>query len=446
MRIGIITLGCDKNTVDNEHLAGLLAEAGCEIVTGEALETGELDAVVVTTCGFIADAKLQSIEKIAELADAKRDFGSPKRIYVMGCLSQRYPEALLQEAPEIDGVTGVGQMETLVKAILRGGGKANMVHPKPTTRRARALPRVRLEEGPHAYLKIADGCNHACTFCAIPRMKGRLQSVAPDLLLDEAQTLLKSGVREINLIAQDISEYGRDLRKGYDLPRLLRDLNALDGDFWIRCLYCYPGGVTDELLQAMSDCAKVVRYLDVPLQHFDPKVLDAMRRPNATMDADRLVARLRDAMPDIVLRTTLIVGFPGETPQAHDRMLDAMRRLQFDRLGAFEYSAEEDTPAASMPRQVGKGVKQARWEAVMELQAEIAEERNRLRIGRSEKLLVTQIDKKKGLYHARSHGEAPEIDGIVHLKSQKNLCPGDFVFGKIKRADSYDFQAIEGTC
>jgi ribosomal protein S12 methylthiotransferase len=334
-------------------------------------------------------------------------------------------------------------MEDLVKAILGKGAKSNMVHAKPTTKRNRVMPRMRLESGPHAYLKIADGCNHACTFCAIPRMKGRLQSVAPDLLLEEARGLLDSGVRELNLIAQDISEYGRDLRNRYDLPRLLRDLNSLDGDFWIRCLYCYPGGVTDELLQAICDCSKVVHYLDVPLQHFDGKVLEAMRRPNAGMDAENLVKRLRDALPDIVLRTTLIVGFPGETPQAHGRMLDIMQRLQFDRLGAFEYSAEEDTPAATMPRQVGKAVKQARWEAVMELQAEISETRNQGRIGKAAQLLIMESDTKKGLYQARSHGEAPDIDGIVYLKSKRSLESGMFVQGRITRADSYDSWATE---
>lgn len=449
MRVGIITLGCDKNTVDNEYLAGLLENAGCLLVFPEdpdnpVLPGQDLDAAVVTTCGFTRDAKQQSIEAIIALADGKRTTGSPRRLYVAGCLSQRYANELIDEIPEIDTVVGVGQFERLALLIAgRASSQAgkSLVNPIPAVNIDRSIPRRAMDCKPHAFLKIADGCNHTCTFCSIPSMKGAFRSVAPDILLSEAQSLLKRGARELNLIAQDITVYGTDRWKDYGLTRLLRELCALEGDFWVRCLYCYPGGVTANLIDTIVDEAKIVPYLDIPVQHFDPQVLRRMNRPDHDLDIDHLVSRLRTAIPDITLRTTLLVGFPGETPKAHRVMLEGIERLRFERLGAFQYSREEGTPAAKMSRQVGEATRRKRWNAVMNLQAEIAEEANRRRVGRRIRVLIEDHDLERAVWVGRSAAEAPEVDGNVLVSAPVSLEIGRFVDVEIIGSDVYDVTA-----
>ena len=443
MLVGIITLGCDKNTVDNEYLAGLLEDRGCEVVPLAEFDPDRAwDAVVVTTCGFICDAKQQSIETIVDLADRKKISGNPARVFVAGCLAQRYSGDLWKGIPEIDGMAGVGQFDELASMILdqrpASGVKTCTVPPVPSVNIYRFMRRRRLDNHPHAFLKIADGCNHACAFCSIPLMKGRFQSVAPDILLHEARELLAQGVRELNLVAQDISMYGRDLRGGYGLPRLLRDLCALDGDYWVRCLYCYPGGVTRQLIEVMASEPKIVPYLDVPLQHLDPDMLKRMKRPFPGLDAGHLADRLRSDIPGITLRTTMLVGFPGETPQAHQRMLDGIERIQFDRLGVFQFSCEEGTLAASLPRQVGKPTRQKRYRNVMELQAEISTRRNHQRIGQQVRVLVEGFDPERNQWTGRSPAEAPEVDGTVYVASPQPLTPGQFVTVKIISAETYD--------
>lgn len=449
MRVGIITLGCDKNTVDNEYLAGLLENAGCVLVFPEdtdnpVLPNHNLDAAVVTTCGFMGDAKQQSIETIVALAEDKRATGFPRRLYVAGCLSQRYADELIDEIPEIDAVVGVGQFESLALLIAGEGstqaGKS-LVNPAPAVNIDHIIPRKATNPRPYAFLKIADGCNHTCTFCSIPAMKGPFRSVAPDILLSEAQSLLKRGAREINLIAQDITVYGTDRWKDYGLPRLLRELCVLKGDFWVRCLYCYPGGVTDALIDAIANEPKIVPYLDIPIQHFDPQVLRRMNRPDHGLDVDRLVRRLRAAVPDITLRTTLLVGFPGETPRAHRLMLEGIERLRFERLGAFQYSREEGTPAAKMPRQVGNATRRKRWNAVMNLQAEIAEEANHRRIGQRVRVLIEYHDPERDLWIGRSAAEAPDVDGNVLVHAPYPLDIGQFIEVEITASDVYDVAA-----
>ena len=399
MRVGIITLGCDKNTVDNEYLAGLLETAGCEVEGIEGVDgTQMFDAIVLTTCGFILDAKQQSIQKLVDLATSKREQGNPKRIYVAGCLSQRYASELHAEIAEVDGWAGVGSFEALAKMILKDlrtaprGRAASIVKPVPCVDVPRLIHRRRLVSKPYSFLKIADGCNHRCTFCSIPLMKGEYRSVAPDILLSEAKALLRSGVRELNLVAQDITAYGTDRWRDYRLPELLRDLCALDGDFWVRCLYCYPGGLTRRLTDVLASEPKIAPYLDVPLQHLDPRVLRAMRRPHHALNTEQLVARLRDAIPGLALRTTMIVGFPGESPYAHLRMLEGIRRLSFDWLGVFQFSCEDGAPAARYPRQVGAATKEKRWHAVMQLQSEITADRNDERVGKVERILIEEYD------------------------------------------------------
>lgn len=441
MRVGIVTLGCDKNTVDNEYLAGLLEARGCEVLPMEATDDlGPLDAAVVTTCGFIEDAKKQSIESIFELAEGKRATGSPRRLYVAGCLAQRYANELLAEVPEIDALLGVGQYQRIADLVVEGGAL-------PGESGANAVPRVdiyqfmrrkKLDNKPHAFLKIADGCNHACTFCSIPIMKGKLRSVPPEILLDEARQLIAQGVREINLVAQDLADYGRDRWKDYRLPRLLRDLCAIEGDFWVRCFYLYPGGINDEMIDTIAGEKKVVPYIDMPLQHLDFGVLRRMKRPYREVNTFALVDKLRERIPGLALRSTMIVGFPGETEEEHQAMIEGILRLRIDRLGAFRYSTEDDTPAGQMEGQLDEAVREERWHAVMAAQAGIAAEANARRIGERTRVLVEGHDAAAGAWVGRSPKEAPEIDGNIFIETPNFLRTGEFVDVEITHADTYD--------
>ncbi len=443
MRIGIITLGCDKNTVDNEYLAGLLEDRGCEVVFERDIDAGGmLDAALVTTCGFIGDAKRQSVERILDLAERKRATGNPRRLYVAGCLAQRYAADLIGEVPEIDGIAGVGQFDALVRMILESAPENRMaVNAAPRVDIYRFMRRKRIEATPHSFLKIADGCNHHCTFCAIPKMKGPACSVPPEILLEEASGLIRQGVKELNLVAQDISVYGKDRWKDYRLSHLLRDLCALPGDFWVRCLYCYPGGITHDLITVLHEESKIVPYLDIPLQHLDPEVLRRMKRPYREVNTVHLVRRLREDVPGITLRTTMIVGFPGESPQAFKRLLDGVRALRFDRLGVFQYSKEDDTPAGKEPRQISKRTRERRWNALMEAQAEVSEELNTARIGQRVRVLVEGFDEACGQWFGRSPAEAPEVDGGVFLQSDSPLTPSTFVDAEITGSDVFDVTA-----
>lgn len=440
MLIGLITLGCDKNTVDSEYLAGLFEARGHEVMFDASPEAPMPDAVVVLTCGFIADAKQQSVETLVAWAEVKTRNGTP-RLFAAGCLAQRHADELLQSIPEIDGIAGVGQYGQLVDLVTSEPHPRNIVPAKPLVEIEEPMPRRRADSRPYSFLKIADGCNHTCAFCSIPSMKGPLRSVPPEILIDEARALIQGGVKELTLVAQDISVYGHDWNDEYWLPDLLRDLCAIPGEFWVRCMYCYPGGVTDDLLDVMASEEKVARYLDVPLQHFDPDVLRQMRRPFRHVNAGRLVDRLRNAVPGIAIRTTMLVGVPGETAAAHRKMLDGVRQCRFDWLGAFPYSREAGTAAAAMPRQVGKRVKQKRWEEVMALQAEITEEISRARIGTTERVLVEGYDENRGCWVGRSQREAAEVDGLVVLESNRELETGEFVNAEVVDADVYDVSA-----
>jgi len=444
MRVGIVTLGCDKNTVDNEYLAGMLARQGVELVADAWDASQRLDAAVVTTCGFITAAKQQSLETIYDLAEAKRSTGSPARLFVAGCLAQRYDGDLLQEYPEIDGLVGVGQFEKLAELIMNtpvSGVQSNAKAETPLVDIYAFMERKRLDDKPYAFLKIADGCNHGCTFCSIPLMKGKLRSVPPDIVLQEARWLLAQGVRELNLVAQDLADYGRDRWKDYRLPELLRDLCALDGDFWVRCFYLYPGGITDKLLDVLATEPKIVPYVDMPLQHLERAVLHRMKRPYRDVNTSLLVERMRAAIPGLTLRTTMIVGFPGETEEEHRAMLHTMEEIAFERLGAFQYSQEEDTPAGVMAGQVPPKVCQRRWDAVMAVQTEIHAAHNAARTGETTRVLIEGYDEVTGLWQGRSPKEAPEVDGSVYVASEAPLAVGDFVTVRIHEADTFDLYA-----
>lgn len=444
LRVGIVTLGCDKNTVDNEYLAGLLGEAGCEIVTTRRDGDAPLDAVVVTTCGFIGDAREQSVDAIVQLAEDKRLRGDPRRLFVAGCLSQRCGEELARELPEIDGIVGVGQFEQMAKMVLneevaRGGAVA--VEAVPRVDIYKLIKRRPLEPRPYAFLKIGDGCDHNCTFCSIPLMKGRLRSVPPEIALAEARALVGRGARELNLVAQDLSAWGTDRWPNWRLPRLVREICRIPGDFWVRCLYVYPGQVTDELIEVMASEPKVVPYLDIPLQHLDPGVLRRMKRPFHERNTFELVERLRAAVPGITLRTTMVIGFPGETAAAHKNLIGGLERIRFDRLGAFEYSPEPDTPAAKMKNQVSARTRRRRWHAVMAAQAAISDELNRQRVGRRGRVLIEGFDPERGAWVGRSAAEAPEVDGKIFVTGDGGLEAGAFVDVEITDAETYDLHA-----
>lgn len=443
--VGLVTLGCDKNTVDMEHVAGLLARGGCDALP-LGLEVPEdaapaPDAVVILTCGFVADAKVQSVETVVEWAERKKRTGAPARLYVAGCLAQRHGSDLFGAIPEIDGMLGVGQMARLAEMVRKDHDSRRMEVPDtPDMTPPGPLPRRALETAPHRYLKIADGCDHTCAFCAIPAMKGAYHSVPKGHLLDEARRLLRDGARELVLIAQDTTLYGTDLYDDYRLPELLGDLCGIRGDFRVRLLYAYPGGISPRLLEVMADEPKIARYLDIPLQHLDPGVLRKMRRPGHRASVGGLVARIRRALPDAALRTTMITGLPGETPRAFRALVQGVKELRFEWLGAFAYSPEEGTPAAVMGDQVPKATRERRRARLLEAQAQITAEFNAFRVGKTLRVLVEGVDSASGRAWGRSGAEAPDIDGQVWIANGGAVPVGDFAEVKITRADIYDIE------
>lgn len=437
-KIGLVVLGCDKNTVDSEYLAGALARRGA-LVTGDPIGDGPVDAVVIATCGFTEEARRQSLHAILAWAEQKRTTGQPGALYVWSCMSQRWANELLQAVPEIDGVAGVGRFDQLAGAILNPSGRKELlVSRPPCVRVTERLARVRLDRSPYGFLKIADGCSHRCTFCAIPSMKGRLRSVPRRIVLDEARALLDSGVREINIIAQDTADYGRDLYRRYRLADLLEDLLELPGDFWVRLLYVYPGGLDERLIALLAEHPKLCPYLDLPLQHLDADVLRRMRRPKPGLNVERLVERLRERIPDLAVRTTMIVGFPGEDRSAFDHLLAGVKRIRFDRLGAFIFSPEPGTRAAAMSPRPTRRTALRRFDRLMRLQAEISASLCNELVGRTFRVLVENAYPADRIYTGRTARDAPEVDGLVKFRSSKPLKVGSFVNVRITRAETYD--------
>jgi len=470
VRVGLVVLGCDKNTVDSEYLAASLARRGA-LVTSDPVGDGPVDAVVIATCGFTGEARRQSIATIREWAKRKTRAPLPLQLYVWSCMGQRWADELLAAIPQIDGIAGVGRFEQLAAAILsRTSGKRQLAlsetapstqHSKlvtqhdsfpPGVRITARLARLRLDRRPYAFLKISDGCNHRCSFCAIPLMKGPLRSVPRRILLDEARALIDSGAREINLIAQDISSYGTDLcrnskiqnpkseirNRSYGLPNLLEDILALEGDFWVRLLYVYPGGLNERLIELLAQHPKLCPYLDLPLQHLDVGVLRRMRRPQPGLDIERLVGRLRERIPDLALRTTMMVGFPNEDRAAFERLLAGVGRIRFDRLGAFTFSPEEGTAAAAMADCPSRRIAQRRLDRLMRFQAAISAELAAGQIGRTVRVLVESAGPASDEYVGRTARDAPEVDGLVRIHSRRPLQIGSFAMVKITTAETYD--------
>lgn len=430
-RVRIVTLGCAKNDVDSEEIAGVLQSEGC--VIDAASESP--DVIVINTCGFLEASKQESIEAIRDAVREKSE-GRTKKVIVAGCLSQRMGAELARLAPGADLYVGVGQMArfgALVKDTLDRSEPKIEIEP-PHHRWADVETRARSGQPWSAYLKVSEGCDHRCTFCTIPSFRGGHVSKPFERVIAEARNLALRGVKEINLIAQDVTQYGYDLYKEFTLPKLLRGLNEIDGLEWIRILYFYPNRLTDEVVEAMAKLPKVAHYIDIPLQHTHPETLRRMKRP---WDGERYLRsfeKVRAAMPDCAIRTTFIVGFPGETDEEFEDMLDFVAEARMDRVGAFQFSREPGTPSYDMPNQVPPEVKQRRYDELMLLQQEIALEVNRAWVGKSLRVLVD--DERQGWLIGRSHRDAPEIDGLVYVPGSGRS--GQFLEVNITDAEPYD--------
>lgn len=433
--IHLISLGCPKNTADSELMLGALVLAGFEVT----MDPQQAQVLLVNTCAFIEPAKKESIDAILAAAEVKKN-GAGKRLVVAGCLSQRYGSELREQFPEVDIFVGTGNFLDLPELLRRS--ERPELRPIPYTGAAHLLPsaeapRVRTGDPFSAYLKVSEGCDHRCAFCIIPKIRGRHESRPLDDLVEEARRLAASGVREINLIAQDLTAYGRDLKPRASLAALLHRLAPVDGIRWIRLLYCYPNFVTDELLAAIADLHKVVKYIDMPLQHADDAMLRAMKRERSADALRSLLERVRAAIPEVALRTSFIVGFPGETEAAFTTLVDFVREQQFDRVGVFTYSREENTAAYDLASQVPEGVKRRRRAELMEVAAEISLKKNRGLVGREIEVMVEGAAPGRATrLRARTSAQAPEIDGMVLLSGEAE--PGEIVRARIERASTYD--------
>ena len=420
--VGLVNLGCPKNQVDAELMLAVLQRAGYELI-GDA---SEADVAIVNTCGFIDAAKQESIGAILELA-ARKAKGRVRAIVVTGCLAERYREQILRELPEVDAVAGIGANSDIADTVARAlsGGKTERFPDKA------ALPlcgeRRLLTPRYTAYLKIAEGCDNRCSYCAIPMIRGKYRSRAMEDILEEAETLAAGGAKELILIAQDTSRYGIDRYGKLMLPQLLRKLCRIEGPEWIRVLYAYPDSVTDELLETIASEEKIVSYLDLPLQHCSGRILRAMRRAGDRGSLDALMKKIRAAVPGIVLRTTLIAGFPGETEEDFDELCSFVRENRFERLGCFAYSQEEGTAAAELPDQLEEDEKRRRAELISELQMNIMQEQGEAKVGSDLCVLTEGFDREAGLFFGRSAADAPDIDGKVWFSARKRPEPGDFV-------------------
>lgn len=434
MKVLLISLGCDKNLVDSEVMLGLLNKAGHQLTNDET----EADVVVVNTCAFISDAKEESINTIIEMGELKKT-GKLKKLIVAGCLSQRYKDEIMKELPEIDVIIGATNYDKIVEAI--GTDEESIVDDINYTPRPIA-ERIVTTNASMAYFKIAEGCNKLCTYCIIPHIRGRYRSMPMDSLIASAEKLASDGIKELVLVAQETTLYGVDLYGEKKLPELLTKLSEIEGIEWIRLLYCYPEEITDGLIEVMATNPKICHYVDIPIQHSEKAILKRMGRRTSREDIVELVGRLRAAMPDIAIRTTLISGFPGETQELHDGLVDFVDECEFDRLGVFTYSPEEGTPAAEYEDQVD-GELAAKWrDEIMELQQEISYEKNQQMIGTTQKVLIEGYLVDDDVYVGRTYRDAPGVDGIVFVSAPYELISGSFVDVKITEANEYDLTGV----
>lgn len=434
MKVYIDTLGCPKNFNDSEVASGILENNNHVIVN----QPDEADAIIVNTCGFINDAKTESISRIFEMAEYKKD---GKKLIVSGCLSERYSEELFEEMPEVDVFLGVNEYEKLPE-ILDNLNDRRVLKTGCYSEVLQSAPR-KLEDNPYtATIKIAEGCNNVCAYCVIPQIRGKFRSKREEDVIREAEELAAAGCKELILIAQDVTYYGKDLYGELRLAKLLKKLCKVDGIHWIRLMYCYEDRITDELIQVMAEEDKICKYIDIPIQHASDNVLRAMNRRSTSESIRKTVEKLKNAIPDIHIRTTLIVGFPGETEEDYDKLVDFVEAERFARLGVFAYSQEENTKAGEMENQIDAEIKERRQDGIMRRQLDISLESNREKIGRTLEVLIDEID-EDGSYIGRTMFDAPEIDNSVIFTSDKEHCAGEFAWVAITDAFDYDLVGRE---
>lgn len=436
MKILFVSLGCDKNLVDSEVMLGMLAEKGYSFTDDEA----EAEIVVINTCCFINDAKEESVNTILEIAELKKT-GQVKVLIVAGCLAQRYQKEIQDEIQEVDAIIGTAAIDTIaetVEAILKGSAE-NHIAPL-NTRPVGNRKRIVTTGGHYAYLKIAEGCDKHCTYCIIPKIRGEYRSIPMEQLIEEAGQLAEAGVKELILVAQETTLYGKDIYGEKKLPELLRSLCLIPELHWIRILYCYPEEITDELIETIRSEEKICNYLDIPIQHGSDAILKRMGRRTDSYEIRNMVNKLRERIPDICLRTTFITGFPGETEADHEKAMDFVNELEFDRLGVFAYSPEEDTPAAGMTEQIGEDIKKERRDQLMELQQEIAYDAADHMIGRELYAMIEGKVADEDAYVARTYKDAPGVDGYLFINTGRHLISGDFV--KVRITGSYEYDLI----
>lgn len=434
MKLLCISLGCDKNLVDTEKMLGLLGRDGYSFTDDEQ----EADIILINTCCFINDAKEESINTILEMAERKKE-GKCRALIVTGCLAQRYRQEILDEIPEVDAIVGTGSYDEIV-SVIREALQGETVMRIDDVDRLPAVETGRMVTtgGRYAFLKIAEGCDKHCTYCIIPNLRGKYRSVPMEALLTEAQTLAEQGVRELILVAQETTLYGVDFGGRKLLPELLRRLAVIPGLRWIRLMYCYPEEITDELIAVIRTEKKICHYLDIPIQHASDRILRRMGRRATQEELRERIAKLRGEIPDIVLRTTMISGFPGEAQEDHEELLDFVNEMEFNRLGVFTYSAEEDTPAATFPDQIPEEIKESRRGEIMELQQEIAFEKSESMIGRMLDVMIEGKVADEEAYVGRSYMDVPGVDGLVFINSGGTYMSGDFVRVRVTGAADYD--------
>lgn len=433
MKLLFISLGCDKNLVDSEMMMGLLHDRGYEFTDNEE----EADIIVINTCGFINDAKEESINTILEMAKYKEN--NLKALIVAGCLVERYKNEILQELPEIDAIVGTTAFDKICDVV--DDVLADKKHNELESINKMCRPdvkRIITTGGYYSYLKIAEGCDKHCTYCSIPMIRGAYRSVPMDELVKEAEYLADNGVKELIIVAQEITVYGKDLYGEKKLPELLHRLCKIPGIQWIRLLYCYPEEITDELIETIRTEKKICHYIDMPIQHASDKILKAMGRRTNNAELRNIISKLRKEIPDICLRTTLITGFPGETEEDHQILLDFIDEMEFDRLGVFTYSPEEDTKAASLDNQVDEEVKLCRKDEIMELQQEISMDKSERLVGKEIEVIIEGKVSDEDVYVGRSYMDAPSVDGYVFINSEEELMSGDFAKVRIVKAMEYD--------
>lgn len=431
--IGLVSLGCAKNQTDAEIMLGILAADGFGITH----DPSEAEIIIVNTCGFIESAKRESIDAILEMAQYKK--GRCKLLIATGCLAERYSGEILTELPEVDAVVGTGDYDKIAEVIRDAfDGKKRVISGHISRSPAERLPRI-LSTPPYtAYLKIADGCDNNCTYCAIPMIRGHYRSRRIEYIVEEARELAESGVKELILIAQDTSRYGCDIYGENSLDKLLEELVGIDEIEWIRIHYFYPEAITEKLIDTMAKYDKICRYIDMPVQHGNNYILRRMARRTTQEEMLAKIKMIREKMPDCVIRTSIIVGFPGETEEHFDDLYEFVRKVRFDRMGVFTYSREEDTPAAEFPDQIDEAVKEERLDRLMTLQQKISRELNEEKIGKTLEVLAEGYDEESFLFYGRSRGDSIEVDGKVYFATEDEINEGDIVKVRILNADEYD--------